>query len=729
MNTEIDDSQINWTKEQRQQLVRLCILRILILGDQGIGKTSLLKTILQNQSVLTKIFERTVVFDVTSWKLRNGKVILTYDLGGHDAYYYTSQFLHYNCSQNVVLLCQALASEKYDVSFQWLQATLSRSPECFVIPVLTKADDVPHAQISSCVRKFTTELKQLLENEIKVMKKVCGDSKAAKLENYNTLHSEFESRLFVTSVKKDHPCLNNVENLCKYIEELSEKDKYHIEMPKVYEEFYCQLGKIGTVVEERRTLEPSTIDMDEIKIGPELIPSVTHAMVNSEQKVDEGYEVSPEDSVQIEAVNKSEVLSEETISTEHQSSVPMTLSKPRKNDNLDNKTNIAGEKLEQLQREGKIILFDEAAKLYEKISKKYSGSCGDVKECLKQFHSYGLCLWFQGHPRVEKIIFNNFSFFKDLLSSLFHHKALSLPFSELDVGLKSLLFDNFEGKYKQTVERVSRRGLISKKMLKILLHQRKFDQDVDTVMELLQILDIGHYHQAGDEPLLFVPYFVDLNEIPNEIKKKSSHLGICSKNEFALSFQLTDNVPSTFWHHLCVKLMDHLHDPSETQQQFVFRNGLWVTVDNLYLLVRFTRNIVKVVIRGKAKSDSVLSIWKWTSIICHKIVTLIKISWPGLVPEIMLDCSNCNTHQWLLMEMFEEKNNDISVRCDADLLKRIPSLLVRPPSEGMFVGHWKNTMRVIEIIFLILALVHYNNLSICVYIINIVEMPLFCMKH
>ena len=697
MNAGIDDSKVNWTEEQRQRLVTLCILRILILGDQGIGKTSLLKTLLQNHAVLTEILERTIVFDVTSWNLRNGKIIMVYDLGGHNAYYYTSQFLHYNCSQNVVFLCQALGSERYDVSFQWLQATLTRSPECFVIPVLTKADEVPLAKISSFASKFTRELKQFLEDEIHVMEKVCADSKdcededfvKSKLENYKTLHSELESRLFVTSMMEDHPCFDNVAKLCKYIEELSEKDKYHIEMLKVHEEFYCQLGKIGTVVGKKRELEPHTVKLGFRKIGPELIPSVTDVTVKPVEKEDEGSQISAKAGVQTEGVNEGEVFSDETISTAHHSSDVMTLSKPQVQNSLDYVTGIDGEKLKQLQREGKIILFDEAAELYEKISKKYPGSCGDVRECLKQFHSHGLCLWFQGHPLVEKIVFNNLSFFKDLLSSLFHHKALTMSFSELDVGLKSQLFDDVEENFLATLKRVSRKGLVSKKMLMILLHQNKFDEEVDTVMELLQQLDIGHHHCAGDEPLLFVPFFVDQNEIPDDIKRILPHLEVCSRNEFALSYQLKGYIPSTFWHHLSVKLMHHLPDPSDTQQQTVFRNGLWVIVDGLYLLVHFTRNIVKVVIRGKTESDSVHSVWKWTRIICNKIVTLIQISWPGLVPRIMLDCNNCKTHQWFLIKMLKEENDDIYVRCDGDLLKQVPSLLVRPPSKGMFVGFVK----------------------------------------
>ena len=635
------------------------------------------------------------MFDVISWNLRNGKVILTYDLGGHDAYYYTSHFLHYNCSQNVVLLCQALSSERYDVSFQWLQATLTRSPECFVVPVLTKADEVPHEQISYYESRFTAKLKQFLQDEIHIVENVYADSKdcededfvTTKLENYKSLYSEFQSRLFVTSVIEGHPCFRNVLKLCKYIEELSEQDKYHIEVPKVYEDFYCQLGKVGTVVEKKEKVEPKKTELEETKVGPELIPSVIHVTVASEKTDDKESETVTEAGEQTEIANKSDVLSVETISTAHHSSVAMTVSKPQAKEHLCRETKIAANKLEQLQNEGKIILFDEAAKLYEAISKKYPGSCGDVKECLKQFHSYGLSLWFQGHPYIEKIVFNNFSFLKDILSSLFHHEALKMSFSDLELGLRNQLFDNIEENFVATVKRVSRRGLVSEKMLKILLHQRNFDEEVDTVMELLRILDIGHYHHAGNEPLLFVPYFVDQKEMPDEIKRQMPRLGVCSKNEFALSFKLTGNIPSTFWHHLCVKLMEYLHDPSETQQQLVFRNGLWVIVDNIYLLVHFMGKAVQVVIRGKAESNNVQRVWKLTDFICHKMVTQIKISWPGLAARLTLDCNNCNIHQWLLVKMLETKNDAIFVGCEADSVKQIPSLLVRPPSEGMFVGH------------------------------------------
>ena len=706
-----DDSQINWSGIQRQQLVRLCILRILVLGDQGIGKTSMLMTLLQNQSFLTGILDRTIVFEVKSWNLTSGKVVLAYDLGGHDAYYYTSQFLHFNCSQNVVLLCQALGSDKHDISFHWLQATLTRSPECMVIPVLTKADEVIIDEIPEKVYKFTTNLNQFLKHEIDILEKVHNDSKGCedesfnlhKLVTYQTLLNQFENRLFVISVKEGHPNFENVLSLSKFIEELSKQEKYQVEIPKLYTEFYQDLGKMGAVVEVKAKKKPAE---KERKRGRLFIESAkemktkfekkeeeeesvtTMEEENGENKIEEmgngGEEIGKTERTEVNTLQKESATINHTCTSNKESYFALN----RQSSNL-----VDGHsgKLEQLQKEGKILLFTEAAKIFDKLSKKYPGSCEDLKMCLKQFHSYGLCLWFQGHPHIENIIFNHLGFFKDLLSSVFHHESLSLSFSELDKNLRKQLFDDVEERFLDCLHRVCERGLFSKAMLKVLLYQRHFDEEVESVMQLFQQLHIAHCHSAGEQQFLFIPYFVDKIEIPEDIKKILPKLGVCSKDELALNFQLKGNIPSTFWHHLCVNLMDELYDPSETQQQIVFKNGIWAQVDSLWLFVQLTGNILQVIIRGRTECDDVGRVWELTDRICKIIRNLIKISWPGLAARFSLDCGDCHLgtsdvhkiHQLQLIKMLETDNNDIYVGCKVDKCKQIPSLLVRHPSKGM----------------------------------------------
>ena len=587
-------------------------------------------TLLQDQSYLTGLYDRTIVFEVKSWNLRNGKVVLAFDLGGHDAYYYTSQFLHSNCSQNVIFLCQALGSDKYDVSFQWLQATLTRSPECMIIPVLTKADEVPHDRISERVHKFTKMLKQFLEIEIEILEKVHSDSKGCedelsnlhKLETYQTLLMQFDKRLFVTSVKKDHPNFENVGKLSKYIEELSKEQQYQIEIPKLYEEFYRELGKMGAIVEVKNITKPND-ECGDCITEPKFIQSNMEIKRNDEpitqaeeRRGESNFEKRQSEEPEIRVTNDTEV------NPLQRCSAPIETHETNPRSDLELKRQLrspaytASVELETLQREGKIILFAEAVKLFEEISKKYPGSCEDVKMCLSRFHSYGLCLWFQGHPHIENIIFNHFGFFKDLLTSIFHHEALNLSFSELDKGLRRQLFDDVEDKFVDCVQKVSDQGLVSKTMLKIMLYQRQFNEDVESIMQLFQQLHIAHLHTAGEESFLFIPYFVDKKEIPSDIRNNLPKLGVCSKDELALNFQLKGNIPSTFWHHLCVKLMDELHDPTGTQQRIVFKNGLWAQVDRLWLFVMLSGDILKVTIRGKAEYNDIHNVWDLTDCIC-----------------------------------------------------------------------------------------------------------------
>ena len=636
--------------------------------------------------------------------------MLAYDLGGHDAYYYTSQFLHYNCSQNVVFLCQALGSDKYEVSFQWLQATMTRSPECLVIPVLTKADEVPVGNISDRKEKFTTEMKQFLDKEIIILDKVHKYSKGSKdetdnrckLETYRTFLNEFEERLFVISVKQNCPQFDNVEKLCTYIEGLTNQENYQVEIPKLYEEFYRVLGKMGAVLEVKSESTEQKKEQRTIVVPPKHIQIPLELKRNNEVKMDpEGKnrvkETNKDNKIegnnveQIRETDEAEVNSllkcSEPVETKRTNKGSYSELKSQPSSSLD----IPPVKLEKLQSEGKIILLSEAAKIYDDISKKYPGSCGDVKKCLTHLNSYGLCLWFQGHPQIEKIIFNNFVFFKDLLSSVFSHEALILSFSELDIDLQ-LLFEDFENNFLDSLQRIRDKGLFSKAMLQVLLNKRKLDKEVETVVQLLQQLHIAHCHSAGKEIFLFIPYFVDKNEIPDFIKRISTKITVCSKDELALNFQLKGNIPSTFWHQVCVKLMDELYDPSETQQWGVFKNGLWAQVDALWLFIQSSENMLKVTIRGRREYDDVCSVWEHTNRIDKILKNIIKHSWPGLAPAILIDCSHCRLrtsdmnriYQLSLCKMLETGNNKIYSGCKMDTgLKHIPSLFVRPPSKGI----------------------------------------------
>ena len=629
-------------------------------------------------------------------------MVLVYDLGGHDAYYYTSQFLHHNCSQNVVFLCQALGSNRYDVSHKWLQATLTRSPECIVIPVLTKADEVPFEEIPERVGKFTASMKLFLDKEIDILEMVQSYSKDSedethnqcKLETYQTLHTEFENRLFVISVKADHPCFEDTVKLTNYITNLSEQEKYQVQVPKLYEEFYRELGKIGAVIQVPAKINPTE---DENKISkPKFIESSFPLT-----RKDEAYKNQKRTStvvVQNRGQTKDEKIDncKQQMTFDRESKSFQECSSSNNDFQLTRQSSSSPEicsvKLQQLQKEGKIILFNEAEKIFKTISEKYPGSCEDVNVCLKQFHSYGLCLWFQGHPHIERIIFNHFGFFKDLLSTVFHHEALELSFNDLHKDIRRQLFDNIEEKFIDCVQKVSDQGLVSKEILKVMLHRRHFDEEVETIIQLFQQLHIAHCHSAGTEPLLFIPYFVDQKEMPDRIKSMLPKLSVCSKDELALNFQLKGNIPSTFWHHLCVLLLDELYDPSGTQERIVFKNGLWAQVDSLRLFVQLLGNILKVVIRGKADHKDVHKVWNLTDCIRKILINLIKISWPGLAARLLLDCGDCwlekldvhRIHQWLLVKMLETENDVKYVGCRMNTGKPIPSLLVRPPSKGIY---------------------------------------------
>ncbi|XP_077983172.1 malignant fibrous histiocytoma-amplified sequence 1 homolog [Glandiceps talaboti] len=117
-------------------------LKMVVLGEARAGKTSLISTLISNQSKLTEIENRTHCIDVMKWCTEKGLICEIYDFGGHQAYSLTHQFFLSPHSLNVLVFdLHTYTGKHFDkmISY-WLDVLQSRVPGSVVCLVGTHVD-------------------------------------------------------------------------------------------------------------------------------------------------------------------------------------------------------------------------------------------------------------------------------------------------------------------------------------------------------------------------------------------------------------------------------------------------------------------------------------------------------------------------------------------------------------------------------------------------------------
>lgn len=260
-----DDLQIDWTSQEKRELASACVLKLLTAGVRESGKSSLLLSLMSMQSNLTGGPEdRTIVAEYRSWKLRSGKTVPVFDIGGHPSYLYTAHLFHNNVEHNGVLLCHDIMSDNFRKSFEWLQNIVIRSPLAHVIPVLTKADRKVMGEEKILERKeqFKNEMVELIRKEVKSLEIQieygCGSSSRSSsirgiISKYKNFIEDLNEHIYVTSSKE----YAGLEDLLAHIENLA--DRMVTKIDKRYVDLFVKLGKVGIKVEKEEMLDTSCI--------------------------------------------------------------------------------------------------------------------------------------------------------------------------------------------------------------------------------------------------------------------------------------------------------------------------------------------------------------------------------------------------------------------------------------------------------------------------------------
>eukprot|EP00058_Branchiostoma_floridae_P028537 XP_002614028.1 hypothetical protein BRAFLDRAFT_67388 [Branchiostoma floridae] len=167
-------------------------LKVVVLGKELAGKTSLIQTLLSGDSSLTQQEDRTHGVEITQWKPDDNITFEVYDFGGHDAYHLTHQFFLTQDSLHLLTVdlqtyCCTEQDYKNAVGF-WLDTLNARVPGAMVTIVCSKSEGSVDIEkkthdIEVKFKEQQDTWKRNLERQLKIIERA---------ENQEDLKQQFE---------------------------------------------------------------------------------------------------------------------------------------------------------------------------------------------------------------------------------------------------------------------------------------------------------------------------------------------------------------------------------------------------------------------------------------------------------------------------------------------------------------------------------------------------------
>ena len=231
---------VQFFQEARSEMKVYQGLKVLVLGSVMSGKTSMIQSIVDQQSRLTPKNKRTIGVDVfeTAIDLENdgpiGKdlQLTMWDFGGHSAYLYSSYyFLH---QPSLVLVVFNLATYKPDKFYEtigyWLDWITVKYNKLVIIPVGTHLDKVVRSRAEETCMNVIDSINEHIENHKKAiraeMDKIQGIDQIPKalteqLKLYNRL-LRYDTEIYSKPVAISSASLKGMDVLFRGIVEMTD---------------------------------------------------------------------------------------------------------------------------------------------------------------------------------------------------------------------------------------------------------------------------------------------------------------------------------------------------------------------------------------------------------------------------------------------------------------------------------------------------------------------------
>ena len=295
--------------------------------------------------------------------------------------------------------------------------------------------------------------------------------------------------------------------------------------------------------------------------------------------------------------------------------------------------------------------FSEVMTTFSQLNRQYKLEITEgalQKECkrsLANLKQRGLLRYFieDREFKDEDIIFHELSTLVNILRCVFHHDLHQL----LTFDLHNEFYDS-ETLFNEHKNALEKQGILSMNLLRFLLQRSDCLVKAEVVAQMLASVNVGisfHSHK-DDEDKLFIPYFSEQNEAPEDIEDQKQSMSRCHRNTLSLETKLKHDIPLSFFNELRVQICSKeprlLRYPGFIK---VWKNGMSVNLDEKrgkLLMYYNTDNSVTLLLQADVtQAEGHQLLFEHVTFIDSKTGHIKESEYPGLPLEYVLTCTHC----------------------------------------------------------------------------------------
>ena len=529
--------------------------------------------------------------------------------------------------------------------------------------LLTKVDKVTQQEREDRKTTFRKEFTDLLEGEIQMTErnKEKSNSESKKmvyerhLQNYRGLKEQIQQSSFL-----EVSCVPGWEDTVKTVTsclmEFADKQKHLVMLRPIDKELFVKIGKLGI---KECMIEPQMSGTDEPRIP-------------GYRRMNEGSQLP---GANISKERQDSTYPGQTAATNVKSLLPKD------------------QRVETMQQQ--YLTFSEVLKVFGPIFRKYQPNCQkeqlpeELEKSLSNLNKRGLLRHFTGDKELENIIFNDISTLMSILRCIFHHELQT----SLEYQLTNRCYENrFE--FDRDIANLTQHGMLSMILLRHLLLEGKCLIPANVVAKLLSSLDVGiiFTDDTTQKEKIFIPYFLENVQAPQDIEEKKQAITSCQKNVLALQTVVDTNAPTTFFNQLMIKVYKTLSKILKFREAIqLWSQGIFATLDKhqaQLMLYYNSQNEIEFFVRADVTHiDGHKLLWDHVELINTDYSEIKQCKFPGLPAVYILKCTDCRlsgsteVHDFLVDEMLNLVGQPSEIfKCGKK--ENLPRALITPMPQG-----------------------------------------------
>ena len=191
------------------------------------------------------------------------------------------------------------------------------------------------------------------------------------------------------------------------------------------------------------------------------------------------------------------------------------------------------------------------------------------------------------------------------------------------------------------VDPYQQEGLLDKKLLWVLWHRHGFQKakDIDAFRELIIAFHLC-YPVSEQSNLLFLPWFVESRDCPNEVDPRQ--ISKFTRKQMSVQFKccFVPCIPMNVFESLIVELQRAAIEKGYTGERYAWKHGLLVKFETLQTVVVRKEEEHEILCCVLGDVCDVTVIWDISHQMCNDLSTTLD-QYDGLNAEIMYLCGHC----------------------------------------------------------------------------------------